>query len=603
MKSEIRSLTGLRGVAAVWVMLGHYLGESPANETVRFVVSHGYIAVDVFMVLSGFVLALTYEAQFQWPPVERAFTRFLWHRLARIYPLYALTSVLCAVMAWVGLPIWGAPALSVGSISANLSMVQSWLPSLGSLNATGWSISTEWAANLLFPVFVVLLLRISIRWSVVVAVGAFALLAHAAFMTGNAGEGDYAAGALDWYIFPQSLTRCITEFMLGMICWRLRDKFPWLGYTTVLLALVSASLVLTVFTMLDIVLVILVCGLVIGLSLEKSCVATALGSPVLRWFGTISFGIYLIQLPVLALRPGLEATLTRIGVPAADDVATGLGMLMVVGLSALSFTYFERPVQRSMRGMFSRRAAAVVLAGAFAMGIDTASARADEQTAPWWQERHAVKRDEARRGNIDLVLMGDSITHNYETSEPRPWHDFRPVWNRFYANRHTLNLGFSGDTTTNLLWRIRNGEIDAITPAAVVILIGINDIGLGATAAETVTGIDAIVAEVRRRLPRAALVLLGVLPSQCDQKTTATTLAVNAALEAHYGGGAVDNVTYVDVSPVFMRDGVLDTSLFYDPLLTPPEPPLHPSPEGQRRMAAAIEPVVARLMGDMVHGQ
>ena len=133
-----------------------------------------------------------------------------------------------------------------------------------------------------------------------------------------------------------------------------------------------------------------------------------------------------------------------------------------------------------------------------------------------------------------------------------------------------------------------------------MILIGINDIGQGSTSAETVAGIDAIVAEVRQRLPRAGLVLLGVLPSLCDTETTETTLAVNTALEAHYGGGAIGNVTYVDASPAFMRDGVLDTSLFYDPLLTPPEPPLHPSPEGQRRMAAAIEPVVARLLGDIV---
>jgi lysophospholipase L1-like esterase len=77
---------------------------------------------------------------------------------------------------------------------------------------------------------------------------------------------------------------------------------------------------------------------------------------------------------------------------------------------------------------------------------------------------------------------------------------------------------------------------------------------------------------------------------------TGTTLAINRMLAARYGNGG--DVTYLDVGHVFVRDGKLDRDLFLDPKLTPPEPPLHPSAEGQRRMAEAIEPALVSLLGD-----
>jgi lysophospholipase L1-like esterase len=60
-------------------------------------------------------------------------------------------------------------------------------------------------------------------------------------------------------------------------------------------------------------------------------------------------------------------------------------------------------------------------------------------------------------------------------------------------------------------------------------------------------------------------------------------------------------VTFLDVTSVFMRDGKLDTGLFLDPHLTPPDPPLHPSAQGQTLLARAMEPTLARLLGDRPH--
>jgi len=220
----------------------------------------------------------------------------------------------------------------------------------------------------------------------------------------------------------------------------------------------------------------------------------------------------------------------------------------------------------------------------------------------WWRERHAAKVAEIRRGRVDLIFLGDSITQNYEKSGPPAWQDFRPVWQRFYGDRNAVNLGFSGDATSHLLWRIMHGEVEGIAPKVAVILIGANNLGhLHWGTADDVQGIDAVVAETRHRLPRTRILLLGILPSERSAWATQTTLEVNRALATRYGKNAVSEVTFVDVSGVFMRGGALDRSLFYDPLLTPPESPLHPTAEGQARMAAAIEPTLASMLGDRNH--
>jgi lysophospholipase L1-like esterase len=217
----------------------------------------------------------------------------------------------------------------------------------------------------------------------------------------------------------------------------------------------------------------------------------------------------------------------------------------------------------------------------------------------WWRARHEAKLAEIHHERVDLVFLGDSITQDYELSGPPAWRDFRPVWRRFYGARHAVNLGFKGDATAHLLWRLRHGEIDGIAPRAAVILIGANNLGrLHWSAADTVQGIVAVVDEVRRRLPHTGIVLLGILPSVRSAWATETTRAVNAALAERYGGGRVAGVTYLDLSPLFMKDGRVDTSQFLDPLLSPPEPPLHPTAAAQARMAEAIEPTLRRLLDE-----
>jgi lysophospholipase L1-like esterase len=220
----------------------------------------------------------------------------------------------------------------------------------------------------------------------------------------------------------------------------------------------------------------------------------------------------------------------------------------------------------------------------------------------WWRERHAAVLARLRAGKVDLIFLGDSITQNWERTGPPPWLDFHPIWEQFYGARNAVNLGFIGDTTANLLWRIENGEVNGIAPRAAVLLIGANNFGhVHWSAEDTVAGIDAILSALRQRLPATRVLLLSILPSDRGDWVATQTAAANRLLAARFGAPR-SSIAYLDVGHLFLRDGMLDRGLYYDPRETPPQPALHPSVEGQRQIAAAIEPMLAGILGDTPRG-
>jgi lysophospholipase L1-like esterase len=214
---------------------------------------------------------------------------------------------------------------------------------------------------------------------------------------------------------------------------------------------------------------------------------------------------------------------------------------------------------------------------------------------PWWIERHQqIVSSLPRLRDTELLMIGDSITNNYDKAKP-PDENFQPTWQRYYEPRRALNLGFSGDTTANVLWRIEHGEVNGLHPRAAVVLIGTNNTGWKQqTAVETEAGTDAVVKELRHRLPQMQILLLGILPSELAPSKVKADQDVNRYLAQHYANQPY--VHYLDIGRIFFKDGRLDTTMFYDPRLQPPGHALHPDTNGQRKMAEAIEPLLSTLM-------
>lgn len=241
-------------------------------------------------------------------------------------------------------------------------------------------------------------------------------------------------------------------------------------------------------------------------------------------------------------------------------------------------------------------AALAVLLPTVALAAVLAAVPIGRTDLKWWAQRHEEKLAELHHGPVELVWLGDSITQDWELP------DFRPIWQRFYGDRHAINLGFGGDTTASVLWRIDHGELSGISPRVIILLIGANNMGRPHwDAAETVQGIETIIAQIHQRLPETKVLLLSVLPSDRSPWITATTAEINRTLAARYGAHQDGRVTYVDVTPVFMRNGRVDDDLYLEATMTPPRGALHPNPEAQAAMAAAIEPTLAAMLGDHVH--
>lgn len=246
------------------------------------------------------------------------------------------------------------------------------------------------------------------------------------------------------------------------------------------------------------------------------------------------------------------------------------------------------------------KAGVLSLAALMLTAASPATTPLSRDNTPWWHARHEEKLARIRQGHVDLLFLGDSIMQNWEQHGPPDWKNFAPSWEHYYGDRNAVNLGFKGDTTASLLWRIQHGEVDGIHPKAAVILIGANNNGyMHASADQTLDGIAAIIAELHRRLPETKLLLLSVLPSVRSAWVDQTTLAINRGLAERYAHAS--GITYQDVTDLFMRDGKLDRDAFLDGHLTPPDPLLHPTAQTQARLSAAIEPTVAQMMGDRVH--
>lgn len=212
----------------------------------------------------------------------------------------------------------------------------------------------------------------------------------------------------------------------------------------------------------------------------------------------------------------------------------------------------------------------------------------EERYAPGtsWDKRHQEFVQIAKQGGVDILFLGDSITDFWRNRGSN-------VWNRCYAPRQAANFGISGDRTQHLLWRMDNGELDGIKPKVVVLMIGTNNTGKEKngkprnTVPETVAGVEAVVQDIRTRLPDSKILLLGLFPrGTFDDPQRAQVALVNTVI-AKLDDGKM--IKYLDIGPNFLElDGTLPKSIMPDLL--------HPNGQGYEIWAKAMEPTLAEML-------
>ncbi len=202
-----------------------------------------------------------------------------------------------------------------------------------------------------------------------------------------------------------------------------------------------------------------------------------------------------------------------------------------------------------------------------------------------WPERHAACVKLMKERQPEIVMLGDSITHFWGGEPVGGRRTGVDEWDRVFAGRRVVNLGYGWDRTENVLWRLTHGEFEGVTPKAVVVMIGTNNIDLN-TPDEIAAGVTAICAELHRRSPSTHILLLGIFPrGEHPDATRAKVEAVNRRISRLDGR---DAVTYLDISGVLVEaDGSISSAVMYDFL--------HPTALGYQKWAAAMGPTLDRL--------
>ncbi len=333
--ASLPGLTGLRGVGAIWVVTFHaqYGLHLPLAQS-------GYLGVDLFFMLSGFVLSHAHPVgRWDWT----RYRAFLRTRFARIFPMH------WAALAFLGLVLVLCPQVYAAmpehfrwpDLISSIFLVQSWWwGTPAPWNGPAWSLSTEWLASIAFPLFLVPAGRV-IRPGLAALFCAACLGVFAVFLfvTNNPDPG---------IVTPRAgLIRTVCEFAAGCLLYRIYAAGVRVSAATVLAGatLIVAGLLFPAFAVLSVfgfpVMILLA-------SQPPNPLVAALSRPVMAHLGEISYSIYLLHW--IALQPS-NALQAALGVHGAASLLWFFGYLaLVIMLSTATYRLIEVPARRILRG-------------------------------------------------------------------------------------------------------------------------------------------------------------------------------------------------------------------------------------------------------------
>lgn len=192
-----------------------------------------------------------------------------------------------------------------------------------------------------------------------------------------------------------------------------------------------------------------------------------------------------------------------------------------------------------------------------------------------WEDRHY---DMLRLNPTDapkVVLIGNSITHNWGGKPLNNRIKGADSWQKYVAPYQVRNFGFGWDRVENVLWRVYHDEFDGIAPEKIIVNIGTNNLQLN-TDDEIVQGLRFLVQAIQKRQPQAKITLLGIYPRRAQEERVTT---LNKAIQAM---SKAEKVGFSDIGKVFLqKDGKINESLFSDGL--------HPNAAGYEEAGKRLE--------------
>ncbi len=368
----------------MWVVVFHKLTSNRADlvdlpKTVSNLILTGYAAVSVFFVLSGFVLAYSYNLDHRWSKQE--YWRFAAARFARIYPSYLLGLVLLMpLFAWRFFDNWYLidPLKEAGIAVLNFTLLQTWLPSTAlTWNDPGWSLSNEAFFYACFPIIGVLLWRAT-GTAKLLGVGlllwALSLAAPiAGILIPIHGYGDIAARVPDGSvglpdlanIFCMNPLMRIPEFCVGILLERvfsnLQNRGSSLfgrGYYLYLPAILAVVLVLSQADRIPFptvhhgLLLPAYSCIILGFALDGGLLARFLSIRSMVFLGNASYSVYILHVPILTW---LAVVGKRVGFQTDEGAPVFFSLFVVLLISCLNYAFLEEPLHKRIKNGLQAR--------------------------------------------------------------------------------------------------------------------------------------------------------------------------------------------------------------------------------------------------------
>ncbi|MBL49306.1 MAG: hypothetical protein CMP28_10165 [Roseibacillus sp.] len=265
-----------------------------------------------------------------------------------------------------------------------------------------------------------------------------------------------------------------------------------------------------------------------------------------------------------------------------------------LGNNACPRSFLWRAGYEAMNRAMKLKGGFVVLGMLSLMGVASPGAEENTTNGPavtpqprveeWWFKRHAEKIGAMKEGEYELLMVGDSITHNFESIGEK-------VWKKYFEPLKALNLGFGGDRTNHVLWRLGHLPKPKAPPKAAVVMIGTNNICWGSDKPrEAADGVKAIAAKLHALYPEAKILVLGVFPRrrELSHPHRKQIIELNSYLPELLKD--LKNVKFLDIGPSFLDEkGHLSKEMMPDTT--------HPSEKGHEVWAQAIEGELKAMLG------
>lgn len=337
-KQHFEVLDGLRGVAAIAVVVFHYMEFAYLDPSTNFI-GHGFLAVDFFFCLSGFVIAYAYDHRM----AQLGVVEFFKSRIIRLHPMVFLSAILGLLAYFISLDTSNSPydplTIVLSFISSALLIPLPIMPERGfsliAFNSPAWSLFFEYMANIFYAF---ILYKISKRYLIVCTLLAAAALCYVSYQAGN------LIGGWDGKTFLDGCARISFSFLAGLLIYRLRWIIPsnigFIGLSILLLLtflmphfswnwLAEALVVIAVYPLL----IALGAGTIVSAKFKKICV----------WLGNISYPLYMTHYALIWFF--FNYYTTKKPTPFELGFIITFGTLIMIGFAYLVMRMYDLPLR------------------------------------------------------------------------------------------------------------------------------------------------------------------------------------------------------------------------------------------------------------------